>query len=47
MSRSANASCSENGRYLEVKIDEHEYLIMDESDIMGVMVDVEAKKKVA
>jgi chaperonin GroES len=31
----------------EVKIDEHEYLIMNESDIMGVLVEVEAKKNAA
>ena len=31
----------------EVKIDEHEYLIMNEGDIMGVLVEVEAKKKAA
>src|SRR6201987_219182 len=31
----------------EVKIDGVEYLIMKESDIMGVLVDVEARKKAA
>jgi chaperonin GroES len=31
----------------EVKIDGREYLIMKESDIMGVLVEVEAKKKAA
>ena len=31
----------------EVKIDGIEYLIMKESDIMGVLVEVEAKKKAA
>jgi chaperonin GroES len=31
----------------EVKIDDVEYLIMKESDIMGVLVEVEAKKKAA
>ena len=31
----------------EVKIDGVEYLIMKESDIMGVLVEVEAKKKAA
>ncbi|HEY2227088.1 MAG TPA: co-chaperone GroES [Xanthobacteraceae bacterium] len=31
----------------EVKIDGVEYLIMKESDIMGVLTDVEAKKKAA
>ena len=31
----------------EVKIDGVEYLIMKESDIMGVLVDAEAKKKAA
>ena len=31
----------------EVKIDVVEYLIMKESDIMGVLVEVEAKKKAA
>jgi chaperonin GroES len=31
----------------EVKIDEREYLIMNESDIMGVLVEAEAKKKAA
>src|SRR5580658_2070372 len=31
----------------EVKIDGVEYLIMKESDIMGVLVDVAAKKKAA
>ena len=31
----------------EVKIDSVEYLIMKESDIMGVLVDAEAKKKAA
>jgi len=30
----------------EVKIDDVEYLIMKESDIMGVLVEAEAKKKV-
>ena len=31
----------------EVKIDGVEYLIMKESDIMGVLVDTESRKKVA
>jgi chaperonin GroES len=31
----------------EVKIDAREYLIMNESDIMGVLVEAEAKKKAA
>src|ERR1700723_2895364 len=31
----------------EVKIDDVEYLIMKESDIMGVLVEAEAKKKAA
>jgi len=31
----------------EVKIDAREYLIMNESDIMGVLVEAEVKKKVA
>jgi chaperonin GroES len=31
----------------EVKIDEVEYLIMNESDIMGVLVEAEARKKAA
>jgi chaperonin GroES len=31
----------------EVKIDGVEYLIMKESDIMGVLVEIEAKKKAA
>ncbi len=31
----------------EVKIDGVEYLIMKESDIMGVLVETEAKKKAA
>jgi chaperonin GroES len=31
----------------EVKIDGREYLIMKESDIMGVLVEAEAKKKAA
>ena len=31
----------------EVKIDRVEYLIMKESDIMGVLVEAEAKKKAA
>jgi len=31
----------------EVKIDSVEYLIMKESDIMGVLVEAEAKKKAA
>jgi chaperonin GroES len=31
----------------EVKIDDVEYLIMKESDIMGVLVGAEAKKKAA
>jgi chaperonin GroES len=31
----------------EVKIDNREYLIMQESDIMGVLVETEAKKKAA
>ena len=31
----------------EVKIDDVEYLIMKESDVMGVLVEIEAKKKAA
>ena len=31
----------------EVKIDDVEYLIMNESDIMGVVVEAEARKKAA
>jgi chaperonin GroES len=31
----------------EVKIDGREYLIMKESDIMGVLVEIEAKRKAA
>jgi chaperonin GroES len=31
----------------EVKIDNREYLIMQESDIMGVLVEAEVKKKAA
>jgi chaperonin GroES len=31
----------------EVKIDARDYLIMNESDIMGVLVEAEAKKKAA
>src|ERR1043166_8582581 len=31
----------------EVKIDDHEYLIMKESDVMGVLVESEARKKAA
>ena len=31
----------------EVKLDGVEYLIMKESDIMGVLTDTEAKKKAA
>jgi chaperonin GroES len=31
----------------EVKIDSREYLIMQESDIMGVLVEAETKKKAA
>jgi chaperonin GroES len=31
----------------EVKIDAREYLIMNESDIMGVLVEAEVKKKAA
>ena len=31
----------------EVKIDEVEYLIMKESDIMGVLIEAEARKKAA
>ena len=31
----------------EVKIDGREYLIMNENDIMGVLVEAEAKKKAA
>jgi chaperonin GroES len=31
----------------EVKIDDQEYLIMKESDIMGVLVEIEARKKAA
>jgi chaperonin GroES len=31
----------------EVKIDDHEYLIMKESEIMGVLVETEARKKAA
>jgi chaperonin GroES len=31
----------------EVKIDDHDYLIMKESDIMGVLVETEARKKAA
>jgi len=31
----------------EVKIDDHEYLIMKESDVMGVLVEHEVRKKAA
>jgi len=31
----------------EVKIDDHEYLIMKESDVMGVLVETEAARKKA
>jgi chaperonin GroES len=31
----------------EVKIDDVEYLIMNESDIMGVLVEAEVRKKAA
>jgi chaperonin GroES len=31
----------------EVKIDDEEYLIMKESDVMGVLIETEARKKVA
>jgi chaperonin GroES len=31
----------------EVKIDDNEYLIMKESDVMGVLVETEARKKAA
>jgi chaperonin GroES len=31
----------------EVKIDDHEYLIMKESDVMGVLVETEVRKKAA
>jgi len=31
----------------EVKIDDDEYLIMKESDVMGVLVEAEARKKAA
>jgi chaperonin GroES len=31
----------------EVKIDDYEYLIMKESDVMGVLVEAEARKKAA
>jgi len=31
----------------EIKIDEVEYLIMKESDIMGVLIEAEARKKAA
>ncbi len=31
----------------EVKIDDVEYLIMNESDIMGVVVEADARKKAA
>jgi chaperonin GroES len=31
----------------EVKIDDIEYLIMKESDVMGVMIETEARKKAA
>jgi chaperonin GroES len=31
----------------EVKIDDHDYLIMKESDLMGVLVETEARKKAA
>jgi chaperonin GroES len=31
----------------EVKIDDDEYLIMKESDVMGVLVETEARKKAA
>jgi chaperonin GroES len=31
----------------EVKIDDQEYLIMKESDVMGVMIETEARKKAA
>jgi chaperonin GroES len=31
----------------EVKIDDAEYLVMKESDVMGVMIETEARKKAA
>ena len=31
----------------EVKIDDHDYLIMKESDVMGVLVGTEARRKAA
>jgi chaperonin GroES len=31
----------------EVKIDDHEYLIMKESNVMGVLVETEVRKKAA
>jgi chaperonin GroES len=31
----------------EVKIDDHEYLIMKENDVMGVLVETEVRKKAA
>jgi len=31
----------------EVKIDDHDYLIMKESDVMGVLVETEARRKAA
>jgi len=41
------ASCSASGRAPRSRSDGVEYLIMKESDIMGVLVEVEAKKKAA
>jgi len=31
----------------EVRIDDHDYLIMKESDVMGVLVEAEARRKAA
>ena len=46
-SGSATASCSASGRAPRSRSDGVEYLIMKESDIMGMLVEVEAKKKAA
>ena len=45
--RSATAFCSANGRAPRSRSMDVEYLIMKESDIMGVLDEAEAKKKAA
>jgi co-chaperonin GroES (HSP10) len=43
----ATACCSASGQGTEVEIDGIEYLVMKESDIMGVLVEASAGRKAA